>query len=145
MMLSAEANSGRRVKQGFTLLEVLIAFAVFFIAIFAILGLVSHSLSMARHMTQVDVDISSLASALSMTSPLEEGEIPLEVRNQFEELHPGFTCSGFITLAGTNGLFQADLEVRGTKGGAAASTMSIMLFRPNSPGASGGSIGRGAQ
>ena len=145
MNVESHPSGESAVQQGFTLLEVLIAFAVFFIAIFAILGLVSHTLSMARHLNQVDVDISNLASTLSMTSPLEEGDIPLEVRNQFEELHPGYTCNGFITLAGTNGLFQVDLEIHGAKAGTAASTMSILLFRPNSPGASGGSIGRGAQ
>ena len=139
------AAQARELNQGFTLLEVMIAYAVFFIAIFAILGLVSHTLSVARHLEQVDVDISSLASTLSMTSPIEEGDIPLELRNQFEDSHPGYTCSGNISLAGTNGLFRVDLEIRGLRAGSAASTMSILLYRPESTGTIGGAPARGSQ
>ena len=131
----------RKENRGFTLLEVLIAFAVFFIAIFAILGLVSKTLSLARHLSQVDADISSLASTISMTSPLEEGDLPLEIRTQFEESHPGYICNGNITLAGTNGLFRVDLEILSRQVGVAPSTMSILLFRPESA----GTAARGSQ
>ena len=137
--------AGRDRGQGFTLLEVLIAFAVFFIAVFAILGLVTQTLGLARHLNQVDADISSLASALSMTSPLEEGELPLELRNQFEETHPGYRCDGIIELAGTNGLYRVDLQIYGKQNGGAASTMSILLYRPNSSSAIGGPNLRGPQ
>lgn len=139
--------SGKRCRgqdRGFTLLEVLIAFAVFFIAIFAILGLVSRSLSLARHLTHADADIGSLASAISMTSPLQEGDLPLEVQTEFEESHPGFSCSGSIAIAGTNGLLRVDLEVRGPQAGGPPTTMSFLLYRPET-GNSGASLGRGAQ
>ena len=144
MRLKTKAAANGTTRRGFTLLEVLIAFAVFFIAIFAILALVSRSLSLARHLGQVDVDISSLASTLSMTNPLEEGDLPLEARNQFEDSHPGFTCVGNVTLAGTNGLFRIDLEIYGPRAGGSVSAMSILLYRPESTGSIGGPA-RGAQ
>ena len=117
----------------FTLIEVLIAMALFFVAVFAILDLTSQSIASARLLQSSHVDATSLAAAMSLTNRLEEGQLPSEVMAQFQEQYPGYTCNGNIVEIGSNGLFQVDFEIYGVKGKkVVASTMSIWLFRPDS-------------
>ena len=117
--------------------------AIFCIAIFAILDLTSVSLSAARRLQMMQVDASSLASALSLTNRLEEGDLPPEIVAQFEEIHPGYTCRGNIFEASSNGLFQVDFEIAGVRDKKViGSTMSIFLFRPDSGRAFRSKVGR---
>ncbi len=119
----------------FSLLEVMIALGIFFIAIFAILDLTSRNLRAARSLQPLNVDASSLAGELSLTNRLEEGPLPSDLISQFEDLYPGYTCHGEIYEVFTNGLFQVDFEVVGVKERTVvASTMSILLYRPASSG-----------
>jgi Tfp pilus assembly protein PilV len=113
----------------FTLLEVMIATALFFMAIFSILGVVTRSLNAARNLQPLEVDPGSLASELSLTNRLEEGPIPDEMAMDFARLFPGYTCAGMVTEVATNGLFQVDLQVFGNKGKNAESKLSLLLFR----------------
>ncbi len=120
-------------QAAFTLLEVLIAMALFFIAIFAILDLTTQSISAARLLQTSHVDATSLAATLSLTNRLEEGPIPREVAEEFEEQNPGYSCNGNIFEVSSNGLYQVDFEVYGIKGKkVVATTMSIWLYRPDS-------------
>ena len=120
-------------EDAFSLLEVMIAMALFFIAIFAILSLTSQSLSAARHLQTSHVDVGGLAAMLSLTNRLEEGSLPREFVAQFEDLNPGYSCDGNIAEVSSNGLFQVDFEIVGLKGKkVVGSTMSILLFRPES-------------
>lgn len=122
-----------RRTSAFTLIEVLIAMALFFVAVFAILDLTSQNIAAARLLQSSHVDASSLAAAMSLTNRLEDGPLPSEIMAQFGEQYPGYTCNGNITEIGSNGLFQVDFEIYGLKGKkVVASTMSIWLFRPDS-------------
>jgi Tfp pilus assembly protein PilV len=126
-------NSGVR-EDAFTILEVMIALAIFFMCVFAILGLVSRSLSQARSLKPVEIDAMSALAELSLTNRLEEGPIPIEIIQDFEAMYPGYTIGGDITEVLTNGYFRIDFYVGGltsTKKGA-ATTMSAELFRPQS-------------
>jgi len=126
-------NSGVR-EDAFTILEVMIALAIFFMCVFAILGLVSRSLSQARSLKPVEIDAMSALAELSLTNRLEEGPIPIEIIQDFEAMYPGYTIGGDITEILTNGYFRIDFYVGGltsTKKGA-ATTMSAELFRPQS-------------
>jgi len=126
-------NSGVR-EDAFTILEVMIALAIFFMCVFAILGLVSRSLSQARSLKPVEIDAMSALAELSLTNRLEEGPIPIEIIQDFEGMYPGYTIGGDITEILTNGYFRIDFYVGGltsTKKGA-ATTMSAELFRPQS-------------
>jgi Tfp pilus assembly protein PilV len=116
-------------RTAFTLLEVMIATALFFMAIFSILGVVTRSLNAARNLQPLEVDPGSLASELSLTNRLEEGPIPDEMAIDFARLFPGYTCAGTVTEVATNGLFQVDLQVFGNKGKSAESKLSLLLFR----------------
>ncbi len=117
---------------GFTLLEVMIAVAIFFMATFAILNLVGSSVRAARGLEPFNLDASSVVAELSLTNRLEEGEIPRDIIKHFEELHPGYTCGGSITEVRTNGLFEVELLVGGVTAGkhVVASTSKVLLFRP---------------
>lgn len=127
----------------FTLLEVMVAMAIFFIAIFAILDLTSQNVAAARHLQTMQLDATGLASAMALTNRLEEGEIPQDIIAQFQEQYPGFTCTGSITEVSSNGLFQVDFEVAGVKDKkVVGSGMSILLFRPESAGSFRNRIGR---
>src|SRR5271154_5004825 len=66
-------QSKKKLRGGFTILEVMIAVAVFFIGTFAILALVSQSLDNARRLQRPLVDAGMLASQLSLTNQLVEG------------------------------------------------------------------------
>lgn len=124
----------RRRSAAFTLLEVMIALAIFFGCVFSILALVSRSLQAARGLQPMTMDARSAIAMLSLTNRLEEGPLPPEVVAQFEAENPGYTVMGNIYEEATNGLFRVDLTVGGASQGAkkVAVTMnsSILLFRP---------------
>lgn len=60
-------------QSGFSLVEVMIAIGVFFIASFAILGLVANTISNVRRLQRPPVDAGVLAAELSVTNKLTEG------------------------------------------------------------------------
>ena len=68
-----KVNVQFRARAAFSLIEVMIAIAIFFGALFVILGLVSGSLSGARHLERPLLDASVVASQLSLTNKLTEG------------------------------------------------------------------------
>jgi hypothetical protein len=129
-------GSGRHHKTAFTLVEVMVALGIFFMAMFTILGLISNSLRNARALQRRTVDAGMVAAELSLTNKLTEG---LET-GDFGDLYPEFEWTRDIYEAGTNGLFQVDMIVQRRAGGAVESKMSILLFRPESP---QGSLSRG--
>ena len=119
-----------RERRAFSLLEVMLAIGIFFIAIFAILGMMSTWLSAARALQDSQVDASDLAAQLVVTNKLEEGS----ESGDFGDLHPGYQWTRDTTLIGTNGLFRVDFRVRsGRKQWPIDPTLSIMLWRPESP------------
>jgi Tfp pilus assembly protein PilV len=124
----------RRARAAFTLLEVMIALALFFMCVFAILGVVSRNLNQARNLTPFQVDPNSALAELALTNRLEEGTLPGEIIQHFEEMHPGYTVEGNITEVATNGLFQVDLMIGGLNGSKkiVQSTSSALLWRPYS-------------
>ncbi|MBI3880303.1 MAG: hypothetical protein HY301_09610 [Verrucomicrobia bacterium] len=117
----------------FTLLEVMVAVAIFFMAAFAILGLVSQNVGAARRLQRSHLTAASLAAQMTISNKLEEGSSA----GDFGDLYPGFSWMSETTLAMTNGLFQVEFAVMSQ--GKVESTMTILLYRPDSvvkPGAS---------
>jgi hypothetical protein len=110
-------------------MEVMIALAIFFVAIFSILELVSQNLRAARLLQKPRVDIGSLAAELSLTNRLEEGS----ASGDFGELYPKCSWSRDIVQVSTNGLFQVDFTVVDMSvGQPVESRLSIWLYRPES-------------
>lgn len=120
----------------FTLLEVMIAVAVFFMATFAVLALVAQNLRTARMLQDTGPSFGMVAAELTLTNRIEEGT----ESGDFGELYPDASWVRDIQLVNTSGLYQADIviiERRGdrvvTNGG------SLWMYRPgNAGGALGG-------
>ena len=114
---------------GFSLIEVMIALTIFFLAIFTILGSVSRSLGAARSLQQKFPDISALVADLMLTNKVEEGT----GGGDFGDLFPGYTWTGSTNQIGTNGLFQIDFVIQARRGRQLVEwTNSIYLWRPDS-------------
>jgi hypothetical protein len=122
----------QRFARAFSLLEVMIALAIFFMAIFAILQSVSQILGAARMLQQKQrmPDVLSLVSELYLTNKFEEGI----VEGDFGEVYPGFTWTRETYLIKTNGLFEVDFSIQGVMGVRPVETKSsIWMWRPDSP------------
>ncbi len=119
-------------SRAFSLLEVMIAVSIFFMATFSILALMSRCLAQARSLQPMQVDANMVAAELSLTNRLEEGPIPPEIIQHFEHMYPNYTCGGMISEIGTNGFFQVDIEVGGLTAGKhiTSSKNTVYLFRP---------------
>ena len=115
--------------RAFTLLEVMIALTIFFLAIVTILGSVSRSLGAARSLQQKFPDIGALVADVMLTNKLEEGT----GGGDFGDLYPGYSWTGYTNQIASNGLFQIDFVIRSLKGSQSVEwTNSIFLWRPDS-------------
>jgi len=120
------------IQEAFSLLEVMIAIAIFFTSVFVILELTSQHLRTARILQTLDVDRTSLPSLLSMTNFLEIGPLPIDVKIAYEDAHPGVTVDGFIDEVATNGLFRVDYSIHWmSENSMRQSRNSILLWRPS--------------
>jgi Tfp pilus assembly protein PilV len=121
-------NTGR--EEAFTLLEVMIAMGIFFVAIFGILELTSQNLKAARLLQRQEPDITVLAAQLSLTNRLEEGFDS----GDFGDLYPDILWSRNVTEVSSNGFFRVDFNVYEPTHTKRASLserhLSILLYRP---------------
>ncbi|HSU55009.1 MAG TPA: prepilin-type N-terminal cleavage/methylation domain-containing protein [Candidatus Dormibacteraeota bacterium] len=116
-----------RPRSGFTLLEVMIACGIFFIAVFAILALVSNTLRNARALRHVQVDGGMVAAQLlgktnRMTLGNDSGD--------FGDVYPEYSWETFTDEAGTNGLAKVDIIVRKRGQYNPVDAISIMVYDP---------------
>jgi prepilin-type N-terminal cleavage/methylation domain-containing protein len=129
--------SNRTATAGFSLLEVMIAVAVFFIAVFAMLELTSRNLRYVRELQRPEIDIGALAAELTLTNALEEGV----ESGDFGDLKPDATWRREIYEIATNGLYQVDFSVQFGRGrDARENRLSILMYRRTSEG--GAPMGR---
>jgi type II secretion system protein I len=120
-----------RSRAAFTLIEVMIAMGIFFMAIFAILSVVSGCLRNARLLQHKSVDASMLIAELSLTNQLVEGSDSGDLGKDY----PGYKWERSIEEVGTNGLFHVEYMVTGPMVGAQTppqSHMSVLMWRPAS-------------
>ena len=117
-------------RSAFTLVEVMIAMFIFFMAVFTILGVISNALRNARTLQRKTVDAGMVAAQISLTNKLTE---QLE-SGDFEDMYPDFDWTRDTYEVATNSLFQVDILVQRKSGNAAIeSKMAILLYRPGSP------------
>ena len=108
----------------------MIAAGIFFMAVFAILALVTSTLRNARLLQRPQVDAGMLLSDLVQTNKLMEGSDS----GDFGDVYPGYHWSSDIRQVGSNGLFQVDYVVIAPGNGPhAATALSAILYRPDSP------------
>jgi type II secretory pathway pseudopilin PulG len=116
-------------RGAFTLMEVMIAIAIFFMSVFVILALVSQSLANARRLQRPIVDAAMIASELSLTNQIvEENQ-----SGDFGDAYPGYTWTADINEVQTNKLFQVDYVVQRSDNKEVMQKMSVLFFRPQSP------------
>jgi Tfp pilus assembly protein PilV len=125
--MKMETKIHARGQKAFSLLECMIAIAAFFIAVGAILALVSQSLQNARLLQRPMVDAGMLASELSLTNKLVEGP----ESGDFGDVYPGSTWTANITEVLSNKLFEVDYTVQ-PAGRDRPEKMSVLFFRPQS-------------
>ena len=115
--------------RAFSLIEVMIAIAIFFMCSFVILALISSGLRTARMLRTTRPNAGMLAAEMTLTNQLEEG---ME-SGDFGKMYREYTWTKETAEAGTNGLWQVDFAIykRG-QGHVPDSTMSILLYSPGS-------------
>jgi hypothetical protein len=111
----------------FTLMEVMIAMAIFFMAIFAILELVASNLRNARLLEMPHVDCGLVMADLFQTNKLEEGTD----EGDFGKLYPDYHWEQDIVCIGTNGLFQIQYILRHPDG-SIETNLSALMWKPDS-------------
>ncbi|MGD1083687.1 MAG: hypothetical protein ABSA47_02935 [Verrucomicrobiota bacterium] len=114
----------------FTLIEVMIAVAIFFVAMFALLALLNSGIHAASILRRNAPTPGMAVAELTQTNKLEADF----KSGDFGEVYPDFTWQENISLVATNGpngLFQVDVAV--FRGGAPYSSMSILLYKPAAP------------
>jgi Tfp pilus assembly protein PilV len=122
-----------RSPRAFSLLEVMIAIAIFFMASFAILGLISSALANARRLQRPLVDASALVSQLSLTNKITEGSYSGNLGDVLGKAYDNYKWTGEIVEVGSNKLFQADFVIQNTRGSAdVISRTTTLFFRPQS-------------
>jgi hypothetical protein len=120
---------------GFTLLEVMIAMFVFFIVVFAVLGLVVQSLGAARALQIHRPDAGMVAAMVFMSATnLEDGATD---SGDFEELNfPDYMWDWSSTEIGSNGLYRVEIAVsqKGRQGKQVRDELVIYKYQPPLPG-----------
>ncbi|HEV2320312.1 MAG TPA: prepilin-type N-terminal cleavage/methylation domain-containing protein [Verrucomicrobiae bacterium] len=119
----------------FTLMEVMIAIAVFCIGVFAILGLVASVMRGARLLNKPMVDAGAVAGVIANTNSLVEIQGASGDLSEFlGDNYKGYDYVYGITEIESNHLYQAEILVTGdTPGKPVLSKMDVLLFRPQSP------------
>ncbi|MGA3180955.1 MAG: prepilin-type N-terminal cleavage/methylation domain-containing protein [Verrucomicrobiota bacterium] len=123
-MKPREKNPGS--QAAFTLIEVMIAVAIFFVAMFALLALLNSGLHAASILRKNAPTAGMAVAELTQTNKLEEGY----KSGDFGEIYPEYTWQENIWEVATNGLFQVDVTVLHRD--AFYSSMSILLYKPES-------------
>jgi Tfp pilus assembly protein PilV len=124
----------RREQRAFSLLEVMIAIGIFFMAVFAILGLVSSSLENVRRLQRPIVNANPVAGYLSQTNLLVEGVYEADLSEFLGNAYQGYRVTYAVQEVETNKFFQVDFVVQSPdRGQAVVSKMTAMYFKPQSP------------
>jgi hypothetical protein len=106
----------------------MVACGIFFMAIFAILALVSSSLRNARTLRRTEVDAGIVAAQLYKTNRLTEGTDS----GDFGDIYPEYSWETQTMEVASNGLFQVDVALLRRGRQQPVDTMSIWIFSPES-------------
>jgi hypothetical protein len=135
MNMQTPAPSSPRDLRAFSLLEVMIALGIFFIALFTILGLVSQLLRNARaFQTKRPPDAGMVhAYFLSVTNRVTEGLESGDFADlaEFKDQYRDYSWEKDTFFFASNGLWQVDYRVINRRSGQAESAISTLYFDPN--------------
>lgn len=129
MKLPRQPLCGKRAaERAFTLMEVMIAVAIFFMAMFTILGVLSSSLHAASILRNNGPTAGMVAAQLSLTNQMEEGSDSGDFNDI--PLYNGYRWISQTTEATTNGLYQVEIAVFDPNG-KVDSTLTVLFYRPD--------------
>jgi len=111
----------------FTLIEVMIALGIFFMAVFTILALVSTILRNARGLQRPQVDAGLAAARYVNTNRFPEGTVSGELGDSLSDYSYEIDTEEFAT----NGLMQAEIVLSRRGSRQPPDTLSILVFDPN--------------
>lgn len=117
----------KRASIAFTLIEVMIAVMLFFMAMFTILGVLAGGLHAASLLRTSGPTAGMVAAQLSLTNKLEVGTDS----GDFGEIYQGWHWQSETMEATTNGLFQVNFQVLDPSG-KLQSVLSVLFYRPDS-------------
>ena len=141
-------KSSQRRARAFTLLEVMIAIAIFFVAAFAILGLVSSSLNNVRRLQRPSVDASPVLATWIATNSWTEGHYHgnLGDENMLGKEYRDYNWDLDIIEIASNHLYLADCRITSAIGRRElVSHLTTTGYKPASPpGSLDGGIGLSA-
>lgn len=115
---------------GFTLIEVMIALGVFFLATFAILGVVTNGIANARRLQRAPVDAGVLAAQLSITNKLVEGSSSGNLGELLGRDYQEYDWLCDIQEIQTNKLFQIDYAIVTRRSQEVVSKVSFLMYSP---------------
>jgi len=102
----------------FTLLEVIVACAIFFMCAFAVLQLVTRGLSAARSIQQREPDVGLVFAPLWTNKVFDVGSFSGDFEENFPGVYPGYQWSYDITqpFGETNPLYKVTVTITGKTG-----------------------------
>lgn len=127
------AKTEAKRRRAFSLLEVMIAIGIFFVAVFAILSLVSQSLGNARRLQRPQVDASAVLAHYASTNILIEGTYSGDLSDLLGKTYRNYTWTAEIREVATNHLYQVEAVVQAYGNREIISDLSTLLYRPQSP------------
>jgi hypothetical protein len=111
----------------------MIAVAIFFMGVFAVLSLVSSSLGNARRLQRPMVDAGPVLATWANTNILVENTYDGSMADILGDAYRDYTWTAQVTEVATNKLFSVECAVyeRGSRD--PISALSTLLYRPKSP------------
>jgi type II secretion system protein I len=119
-------------RRGFTLIEVMIAIGIFFVAAFAILGVVANGIANARRLQRPPVDAGVLAAQLSVTNKLYEGKTSGNLGDLLGPDFAEYNWTRDVQEFQSNKLFQIDFKITTRRSQDVVSKVSFLMFSPYS-------------
>jgi Tfp pilus assembly protein PilV len=132
-MKTAPQNNFTRCHRAFSLLEVMIAIGIFFLAVFSILSLVSSTLANARRLQRPQVDAGPVLATYAATNSLVEGTYSGSLADMLGDTYRDYYWTAQITEVATNKLFSVECAVQERGNREIISDLTTVLYRPQSP------------
>jgi len=117
----------------FTLLEVIIACAIFFLVAFSVLQVVTTGLVAARKLQQREPDFEFLISPHAITNILVEGAESGDFEQIVPGLYRGYSWAWEIMEYSSNSFFKVDYVIYNNTKGASERRLTAFFYKPGSP------------
>lgn len=131
--MKTEKNNFVRSRRAFSLLEVMIAIAIFFLAVFSILSLVSGSLANARRLQRPLVDAGPVLATYANTNILIEGTYSGPMSAILGDAYRDYTWTADVREVASNKLFSVECVVQERGNREIISDLSSVFYDPQSP------------